>query len=344
MKVLLISGSHPPEPCGVGDYTYRLWQSLLSEGVDVECLRHKRWRVHDIHTALDAVDKAKADIIHIQYPTVGYGRALGPQLLSCLRPCVVTIHEISQAHALRKLSLYGFLGTAKMLIFTNTFERQAAMKLAPWIHRKSNIIPIGTNILTSPSSIGNTSKTIGYFGLIRPHKGLEEIIALAKLALNVNRDFKILIVGLEVHGQSDYYKMLRQQSVGLPVEWRAGLQGQDLNAALAECRIAYLPFPDGASERRSSLLTFLSRGTPVITTTGSQVTEDLKSVVQFAASPQEACSVAEKLFVDDGAWNDLHEKGLAYAKRISWNSIAQRHIQIYQRLMLGAVANTPVRS
>lgn len=331
MKILLISGSYPPESCGVGDYTYRLSQALISAGLDVECLRNSKWELRNTHGILDAVDDVRADIIHIQYPTVGYGRALGPQLLSCRRPCVVTIHEGSQAHPLRKLSLYGFFGTARCLIFTNSFEQKFAVRLAPWISRKSEVIPIGSNVVASSHAAEAASDTIGYFGLIRHNKGIEQVIELAQLALKRGRKFRILIIGSEFHGQHDYYEQLHRQSLGLPVEWRVGLQGQDLDSALAECKVAYLPFPDGASERRSSLLTMLSRGTPVITTTGPQVPEQLRPAVRFAANPEEAITLAERLMADDSDRKDLRERGAAYASMFSWGRIAQRHIQLYQR-------------
>jgi glycosyltransferase involved in cell wall biosynthesis len=334
MKILLVSGSYPPDPCGVGDYTHRLSQALQSEGMDVQCLGHKQWHSHNIRSILHAVDNAGADIIHIQYPTVGYGRALGPQLLGIRRPCVVTIHEVSQAHLLRKLSLYAFLGFAKALIFTSKFEQQVAAGFAPWILHKSTIIPIGSNIPVCGSVAGTSPNTIGYFGLIRPNKGLEQVIELARLAVKNRIDFKVLVVGLEKNGQQDYYKRLRQQSFGLPVEWRVGLQGEDLDAALAEPKLAYLPFPDGASERRSSLLTFLTRGTPVITTMGPQVPEGMKSAVQFAALPDDALSLAVKMVADNGVWRGLREKGIAYAKSFAWDRIARRHIELYQNQML----------
>jgi len=332
MKVLLISGSYPPEPCGVGEYTYQLAKALRVKGLDVELLKHARWRLRDSRSVLRVVDEAGADIIHIQYPSVGYGRVLGPQLLNLQRPCVVTIHEVSQAHLLRKLSLCAFLAAAKTLIFTTSFEKAAATRLTPWISGKSTVIPIGSNVLTHSSKAGTVHNTIGYFGLIRPNKGLEQVIELATLAVSKNAPFKIIVIGATSRGLHEYYSMLRQKSIGLPVDWRVGLQGYDLDAALAEPQIAYLPFPDGASERRSSLLTFLSRGTPVLTTMGHHLSEELKAAVQFAANPETALTQAEKLANDDEAWNDLRERGIAYAKKFSWERIAQLHIQLYQSL------------
>ncbi|MGH9585632.1 MAG: glycosyltransferase [Acidobacteriaceae bacterium] len=332
MRILLVSGSYPPEACGVGDYTCSLAEALRSEGMSVGLVEQKSWRLRDGKAILKAVDKARADIVHLQYPSVGYGHALGPQLLSCCRPSVVTVHEVTQAHPVRRLSLYGFFGPARTLIFTSHFEREAALRLAPWIKKKSVVIPIGSNVQVSACRQDAVPNAIGYFGLIRPNKGLEQVLELARLSLANPGKVKVLIIGSQFGGQESYYRSLRQQSAGLPVEWRVGLNGPELNAALSECGVAYLPFPDGASERRSSLLAFMNLGTPVITTRGSQVTENLERAVIFTATPEEALQQAEVLTTDSSARNYIRTQSLAYAATYRWDMIAQRHVQLYRQL------------
>lgn len=332
MRILLVSGSYPPEACGVGDYTCWLAEALRSEGMSVELLKQKSWRLRDGRVILKAVDDARADIVHLQYPSVGFGRALGPQLLSCCRPCVVTIHEVTQAHPVRKLSLYGFFGTAKALIFTSHFEREVALRLMPLIEKKSAVIPIGSNVPVPTCRQDAAPNTIGYFGLIRPNKGLEQVLELARLSLANRGKFRVLIIGSKFGGQEGYYRSLRQQSAGLPVEWRVGLNGSELNAALCECRVAYLPFPDGASERRSSLLAFMNMGTPVITIRGPQVTENLERAVNFAENPEAALQQAGVLMTDCDARNYLRAQSLAYAQTFRWDTIARRHVQLYRQI------------
>ncbi len=48
MKVALITGSLPPDPCGVGDYTYKLYKALSDKGIDVEILCRKNWRIKEV--------------------------------------------------------------------------------------------------------------------------------------------------------------------------------------------------------------------------------------------------------------------------------------------------------
>lgn len=332
MRILLIGGSRPPEVCGIGDYTHRLAEALQAEGLDAQMFRPREWRLRDIHSMWNAVDSAKADLVHMQYPAFQYGSHLGPQLLCATRPCIVTIHEISHAHVLRQLSLYPFFAAARRIVFTTNFEREHSARLAPWIHKRSEVIPIGSNIFAGASEVDPASNAVGYFGLIRPNKGLEEVLALAALISHRKKPLRVFIIGSKFQGCEAYYEMLRQKSAALPIEWRIGLQGPELDAALAACGLAYLPYPDGASERRSSLLAFLSKGTPVITTSGAQTPESLKQAVRFSSSPENALDIAEEIMADAQAWQILRQRGAAYARTFSWSSIAERHVELYRRL------------
>jgi hypothetical protein len=41
VRVILVTGSLPPEACGVGDYTQRLASALADAGQPVELLAHR---------------------------------------------------------------------------------------------------------------------------------------------------------------------------------------------------------------------------------------------------------------------------------------------------------------
>jgi glycosyltransferase involved in cell wall biosynthesis len=109
--------------------------------------------------------------------------------------------------------------------------------------------------------------------------------------------------------------------------------------ALAEARVAYLPFPDGASERRGSLLAAFENGLAVVTTAGGQTPASIRDTVALAQSPEEAFHVIRRLLGDDCEWQRLSEAGRAFAAgRPSWSQIAERHMEIYRSL------GPPVRS
>ena len=96
MKVLMVSGSWPPEPCGVGDYASRLSDALEDVGIDLLRFGGKQaLRMRNLHQSLGQVRNLEADIIHLQYPTMAYGRSFAPPLFAMLAevPVVVTLHK-----------------------------------------------------------------------------------------------------------------------------------------------------------------------------------------------------------------------------------------------------------
>jgi glycosyltransferase involved in cell wall biosynthesis len=273
-----------------------------------------------------------ADVVHIQYPATGYGRHLGPQLLSVLRPMVVTIHECSQTHLLRRLSLLPLALRAQAVIFTNRYEQTYALRFVPWVRGRSAVIPIGTNVPPGDSETPKLPNVVTYFGLIRPQKGLEEVIHLARLFKQRANGLAVRIVGTVLPGSESYYAQLRNASHDLPLQWVMDLDGVALSSALAQTQVSYLPYPDGASERRGSLIAMLANKAANLTTHGSHTPSTLEPAVQFAESPLQAVEFAENLFNNPAVLHAMQQQSAELAARFSWNSIAEDHMAIYQRL------------
>jgi glycosyltransferase involved in cell wall biosynthesis len=335
MKVALITGSYPPDICGVADYSERLYECLQETNINVFVCTGKPWGLRNaanVNRELSAMD---ADIYHMQYPATGYGWKLGPQLLSLLRPLVVTIHECSQGHILRQLSLLFFSIRARKIIFTNEHERRYAQRFAPWIKKRSTLIPIGNNVpLALASAVEKIPrKVVTCFSLIRPHKGIEQVLEMASLFKASGNACSVRIVGTVLPGNEEYQARLRDQSKDLPIEWCLGLEGPLLSCALAETEVAYLPFPDGASERRSSLIAMLANGAAVITTHGSHTPSDLGHAVLFADSPDKAVLLAESIFTDDDSRASLQRAASQHAVKYSWTTIGREHLSIYEELL-----------
>jgi len=78
MKIALITGSYPPETCGIGDYAAQLAGALRQKGVIVEVISNRDWRLSAVSSIVKTIQSAKPDIVHIQYPGVGFGKKLTP--------------------------------------------------------------------------------------------------------------------------------------------------------------------------------------------------------------------------------------------------------------------------
>lgn len=329
MKIAMVTGSYPPNVCGAGDYTERLVTSLQQRGLSVEVITGGGWGLCDAPGVLKRINTCGADLTHLQYPTVGYGRRLGPQLIAALQRGIVTIHEASQTHIVRQLSLVPLLWS-RHLVFTNVFEQAYVGGLAPWVRTRSTVIPIGSNVSVGRADGERRLDEIIYFGLIRPAKGLEQVLDLAGLLKSRASGVTVRIVGLALSEHAGYLDMLRRKSSDLPIIWNLGLSDEEAAKVLARTAIAYVPFPDGASERRGSLLALLANGVATVTTRGAQTPPVLSSAVEFAASPIEAASMLESLRHDDVRRTSLSEQGTRYAAGFSWPDIADQHIRLYQ--------------
>ncbi len=92
MRVLIIAGSYPPDKCGVGDYTFHLANALAArQKVEVGVLTNagqvnafydnlvkvfrtvSSWRNKSLLEVRHVVSDFHPDVVHIQYPTQGYG-------------------------------------------------------------------------------------------------------------------------------------------------------------------------------------------------------------------------------------------------------------------------------
>jgi len=329
VKVALVIGPYRSGECGVGDYTMCLRDALNKLGVDAQVVTCGDWRVRAISKTRDALRTAGFDIVHIQYPTAGFGTKLTAQALALLQPCVTTIHEASERHFLRKLSLLPFAVRPQHLIFTSSFERRFAAKWAPWISRCSSVIPVGSNIPAADRGGARDARQIVHFGLILPKKGLEDVVELGRLLKQAELPLVIHVIGRVPPRHAGYFDMLQSASAGLPIVWHGGLSEEEVARKLVESWVAYLPFPDGASDRRTTLKAALQSGLVVVTTEGPHTPRDLHNLVKFCADPQQAFTTIRALIDDHGRLADMSAKAAQYGRRFSWEYIAGLHLRVY---------------
>jgi glycosyltransferase involved in cell wall biosynthesis len=332
MRAALLCGPCPPGGCGVGDYTVCLARALNQRGVEAHVISACSWSLVG-STRNGGVDRARFDVVHIQYPTFGFGWAPIPQVLALFHRCVVTIHEASGAHILRKLSLLPFCIRPQQLVFTSEYERQFAVKWVPWIAKSSCVIPITSNISAFEGPSKRSLDEILYFGLIMPHKGLESVIALGELVKASGLSLRIRILGSCPREHAGYFEELKSKTSTLPIIWENELSEKQVAKRLASSSIAYLPYPDGVSERRASFKAVLLNGVAVITTRGQHTPSALEGLVTFCANPEEALVAVRSLVRDAAQRTKLADGACTYARKFTWESIAEAHLALYRNVL-----------
>jgi glycosyltransferase involved in cell wall biosynthesis len=366
LRIALITGSYPPMRCGVGDYSRRLAEAIRGQqaGVDVftsidenligreEGLHPlaRKWSILPMMSLSFRVYERRPDIVHIQYPTVGYGHHLGPQALAIslrmLRLKVVTtIHEFQWAHVLRRLSLLPFLLASNALVFTSEEERAAIASAAPWLsgklERASYVIPVGSNIPVAGGPVRATEggPVVSFFGLFYPGRQVELVVAAFSAVARTHPRLQFRFIGdLHPRHRGYFVRIKRLVEETLPrerVEWLLGKAPEEIAIALRQSRVCVLPYRDGASFRRTTLIAALALGVPVITTKGRStpaLLEDGSSVL-FAGNENEMAEAVVRAVTNPALSRRVSEGARALSERFSWDGISEKHLRVYEQVV-----------
>jgi glycosyltransferase involved in cell wall biosynthesis len=333
MKIAMISGT-PSIRCGVSDYTKNLVQALNFSGANVEIFAEDPWHFDSLQKFQRFIRTFSPDVIHYQYPAAAYGKIPYPQFLLLWNlfqsPSFVTLHEYVHTHPLRKFSssIFAF---ARHIVFTNLYECSAFSKNFHLDSSRSSIIPLGSAIPAGtpiPKHVGQ----IMYFGLIRPNRGLEDFLSLAHLSKTSEPPLHFVIAGSKQSSGDAYVSEIQKSNYDLKnVEWVFEPTPAEVSRMFRESDIAYLPYPDGASERRSSLIAALSNASSIITTRGDQTPPDFDDKMLFAKSPEHALELVKATQSDRSRLSALSLKAGLYAKKFDWANISEMHLKLYKK-------------
>jgi glycosyltransferase involved in cell wall biosynthesis len=270
-RVTLVSGCWPPSICGVGDFMHRVGEELEHGGAPVERLTLGRFNLGaSLRATLESFQRNR--IVYMSYPTEGYGWSLLPFLLSLgsRHHTVLHIHEYGSKRRFARFMLRRFQRMER-LFFSNAEDQQRYLRdcgLRPdsTAVRSWRVVPTPSNIPVSASRASATDGRVCvlHFGQIRPKKGLESLLeVLGRLdAQQVHR----VVVGGVPSGYEEYGRDIceRFQSAGIDV--RLNLTPESISEEMSRAHVAVFPFPDGADERRGSLIAAMSHGLLCVTT------------------------------------------------------------------------------
>jgi len=317
VRVLLVSGSYPPMRCGVGDYTHRLARALAGvEGNDVAVLTSeaarphedaastvrvfpamKGWRTGDVVTAIRVLREWRPDVVHVQYPTQGYGDGGLPTWLPIVSwllgaRVVQTWHEpygLREApQLLLKLAVPG-----KLVVVRPGYIQLVHRWLQPLMRRaRLQFIPNASAIprarLTAEQRaalraryLRGQSRLLVFFGFLYRHKGVDLLFDVADPAVD-----QIVIAGDTDH--LDYKRELETRANSAPWTGKATLTGfvsaQDAAALLSVADAVVLPFRGhGAGEWNTSLHGAIDNEAFVVATSRTRRGLDAATQVYYTA-------------------------------------------------------------
>ncbi|HWM81873.1 MAG TPA: hypothetical protein VNQ56_07395 [Pseudolabrys sp.] len=342
--VLMVSGSWPPDACGVGDYTERLCRALEADGVCVVRFHDRRLsRIYSRDVVGRAIE-AECDLVHIQYPTAGYGRSYSPAALPGAirnKPVVVTLHEYSVFRWYRRNWFAPYARHCAARIFTTDDERRLFAQRFPRRSGLDDTIEIASNIPAVAPGGARDRTRIVYFGLIAPNKGIEDVLALAELARVAGSPFSFEVIGAVQERHRSYADIVRRRGSEVGVAFFFDISDEAVARRLADAGYAYLPFPDGASGKRGTLAAALVNRMIVITRHSAITPPWIAEATLHARGPADALSQLNDLSADRDAWAAAARTSGGAATRYRWDDIARRHADLYRLLLSGR--RVPVR-
>lgn len=319
MRILLVSGSFPPMPCGVGDYTYMLACSLAQrKNTKVAVLTHiegqprgrdctfeilpgaNGWRFGETGRIARDVRKWAPDVIHFQYPGRKYGllQCLLPMLFRLMGyPVFLTLHEYYAIIDFRSLltamlHLPNLLASLGVVVTRGEYKDLVPSMYARILRRRAiRHIPIASNIPTTlldDKERAEVSRQYGvlsgsllsYFGFVSPEKGLEDLFRIA----DPRRHCIALLCDLN---KSDTYQRKILATIGTP-PWKGRvtvtgfLPDTEVGRIMAASDAIVFPFRDGASIGNSSLHGAVAQGTFTLTTSRERHGYDPENNVYFS--------------------------------------------------------------
>jgi glycosyltransferase involved in cell wall biosynthesis len=321
--------------------------------------RAGRWRWPTLSTIADVAIRYDLQIINLQYQAAAFNMHSPaihflPWRLKSIVPTIVTFHDLRvpylmpKAGRLREAIIRGLARRAAGNIATNTADFRTLQR---WNDRPLRQIPIGSNIdVYEPNHIeiaevrgklglADGDVLLGYFGFLNETKGANTLIqALAQL----DQRYHLIFVGGQT-GSSDpgnnqaFLSLLQDQidRLGLSerVHWTGFLSPTRVSAHLVAADLMVMPYRDGVSMRRGTLMAVLAHGRPLITTYPAEETIEFTQGENmwfvFPDNPTELAQSIARLAGDALLRERLGRGARELGRQFDWNTIAARTVEFY---------------
>lgn len=241
--------------------------------------------------------------------------------------------------------------TSRLVVATNAsdYQQLAALGNAATLLK----IPIGSNIAVhdltpaerqqNRTQRGYTDQTllIGYFGFLNRSKGGLTLVRTVHELVQQGYDAHLLLIGERV-GASDptNYAYLQEvealiQALGLTerVQWTGHLADAGVSEALHLLDLLFMPYTDGASLRRGTLMAGLAHGCAIVTTTPQDPLPEFMAGRDLLyvppEEPQTAARAIAQLAVMPAQRHALGHSARQQSQQFTWSTIAAHHQQAY---------------
>ncbi|MFQ5593644.1 MAG: glycosyltransferase family 4 protein [Anaerolineae bacterium] len=224
------------------------------------------------------------------------------------------------------------------------------------------LIPIGSNIHPNPPAnfaadawrteigIGRDETMLVYFGFLNASKGGETLIHSLDQLVRLGYQCRLVMLGGQV-GASDPTNEAYLDRVKTLIDrldlvdrviWTGFIPNEQVSAYLLAADMAVLPYRDGASFRRGSLMAALAHGLPVVTTQTQgasaagdepQLADGVNARLVPPDDPQALARAVGDLIDDPEQRRQLGVGAAQLAQAFTWDKIAAQHMSVYNQLL-----------
>jgi glycosyltransferase involved in cell wall biosynthesis len=370
VKLLIVVGDFPPFVSGIGDYTDLLARSLSSIGVEVTVLTlegnddgvSRPYKVRREMPAFTMKEMNWAtqiasgfDVVNIQYPGVHYGRSPMMNLFSAyLRrrapqvKTTVTIHDCRVMRWRWRLRTWPMLNTVAGIIHVDPGDWPYINSWCTFGAPPRACIPIASNVEVLPCSaesraawraglgIAESETAIAYFGILYPHKGVDELLTAHASLRRKGHLLRTVIIG-PFDREEPWCEPLRERFKEEGVIWVPDASLTRVSECLHACDLAALPFHSGTSTNRSSMLAALGHGLPTVTTDGPATPKEIGELFDLVlVPPTDAAGLErgiESVLKDASLRERLRASALVTRSRTTWQGAAHQHVAFFEELL-----------
>jgi glycosyltransferase involved in cell wall biosynthesis len=304
----------------------------------------------------------KLDLLNVQYQAAAYGLSAPIHFLPAWAgvPVVVTFHDLRvpylfpKAGRLRPAAVTRLARTAAGVIVTDPADgdelrRRGVTRLAQ--------IPIGSNVAPEPPAnydrqawraelgVRPDELLLGYFGFLNASKGGDTLVSALAILADRKAPVKLLLIGGQT-GASDpenavFEAQLQRQILRNDLERRILRTGfvpaPAVSGHLLACDALVLPYRDGVSFRRGSLMAALAHGCAVISTQPARPLPELRDGENIRLVPPESppalvLAVSELLHAPELRAR-LGQAARQTAASFRWDAIAGRTLDFYRSIL-----------
>jgi len=346
--------------CGVGDYTANLAKALerrsdLSVAVltDVAATPVPAdfgfevfpvvdgWEIRDLLSIAAVMRQWRPDLVHIQYPTQGYGPKRLPWLLPAILrivniPVVQTWHEYHMEKVRRNLINAVLSGG---LIAVRPQYKETMPSWFRWLtqRKRFTFIPNGSAIPQIQLSELEREKVhlrfaplsrrlIVYFGFVYPPKGVDLLFEI------VDPSLQHLVLMCELNPQDEYHNTLLERLNREPwlgnVTVTGFLPSEDVARILGSADAVVLPFREGGGIWNTSIHATAAQGSFLLTTAKDRHGYDPSKNIYYAT-----CNDINDMKYALRTYLGRRRVDVMEDPAFEWDVIADAHRNFYSELL-----------